>query len=377
MRYPGSIPKSIPSQLLHSDLESLCKSWSEPLHTMASRTDTHDLGFIIEPALRLDWEITGNTRSLQSIIQAAKSLASRYNKNTNAIRSWDLINKKDIQINGMEDNFIVIIDSLCNLELLFYASARSKNAELAEIATKHAKTLLLTHLRPENVGTIRRNGYNGQLYSTYHVANLDPQTGTVKAQMTAQGYADTSTWSRGQSWAILGYAQTYHWTKDVVFLDAAMGCAEYYLHKLAKQQELDKGYKLPLWDFEAPIENFRPVWDSSSGVIAANGMLLLSQACLTKGDVSLSKYFRDASITLVETILEFSLAEEKARFVLLPNGIAEVEDVHENRLFDAILKNSTANNNAGSRKRYSNHGLVYADYYLVMFGNKLLDMGIL
>ncbi|KAL5347892.1 hypothetical protein ACLOAV_007303 [Pseudogymnoascus australis] len=376
IRHPESLPKGFPSQVLGAEFQSLCRSWSEPLHSMATRTDTHDLGFIIEPALRLDWELTGNTRSLQSLITAARSLASRYDKRAKAIRSWDLINKKDVQIISMEENFIVIIDSLCNLELLFYASAHSGDKTLAEIATEHAKTLLTTHLRPESVSTSSSSGYKGQLYSTCHVTNLDPRTGSIKARMTAQGYADTSTWARGQAWAILGYAQTYTWTKELIFLDAAMGCAEYFLYRLEKQQETDKSYRIPFWDFDAPIEHNTPVWDSSAGVIAANGMLILSQSLASRGQASLSSRFRDAAISVVKTILEFSLAEEKARFVSVADGAFIVENVTKGQSFDSLLKNATSNNNAGARKRYWNHGLVYGDYYLVRFGNQLLDMGL-
>jgi hypothetical protein len=40
------------------------------------------------------------------------------------------------------------------------------------------------------------------------------------------------------------------------------------------------------------------------------------------------------------------------------------------------LKNGTANNNVGANRRYWNHGLVYGDYYLLQFGNRLLRMGL-
>ncbi|KAH9222326.1 Six-hairpin glycosidase-like protein [Leptodontidium sp. 2 PMI_412] len=375
-RYPKYQPRNVQRQTLEAEIISLSRSWSGPLHAMAARTDTHDLGFIIEPALRMDWELLGNSRSLQSLIAAAYSLASRYEERAQAIRSWDLINKKDIQIISMEENFIVIIDSLCNLDMLYYASKHSGDSSLAEIATKHARTLLKTHLRPESVPSISKNGYQGQLYSTCHVTNIDPRTGAIKARMTAQGYDNSSTWARGQSWAVLGYAQTYNWTKDPIFLDAAMGCAEYFLHRLEKQQEIDQNYKIPLWDFDGPIEN-KPVWDSSAGVIAANGMLILSESLASFGQAALSRRFCDAAISLVETILEWSLSEEKAKFVSSVDGEVVVEDVVEGHSFDSILKNATANNNAGARKRYSNHGLVYGDYYLVQFGNRLLDMGLI
>lgn len=73
------------------------------------------MGFIIQPSLRLDWELTGNVESLNSIITAAQSLASRYNDSVKAIRSWDKAVNKRYSFTDMEDNFLVIIDSMCSM----------------------------------------------------------------------------------------------------------------------------------------------------------------------------------------------------------------------------------------------------------------------
>ncbi|KAL5318832.1 hypothetical protein ACEPPN_013899 [Leptodophora sp. 'Broadleaf-Isolate-01'] len=347
-------------KLSRENLLSLCRTWAEPLHAMTGRTDTHDLGFIAEPALRLDWELTGNNRSLNSLITAANSLATRYDSRVGAIRSWDLINKKDLKIISMEENFIVIIDSLCNLDLLFYASAHSKSNRLAVMAKRHAETLLRTHLRHEPRPATSKSGYEGQLYSTCHVANLDPRNGNVKRRMTAQGYAGSSTWARGQAWAILGYSQT-------VFL-----------------QRLGSSHKVPPWDFDAPVEDpENPVLDSSAGAIAANGMLLIAEALVTNNQPTLSRKFQDAALEVVRNLLRYSLAEEKAKFTFASyqtgfekSSALVVDDEEDGKSFDAILKNATANNNAGANRRYWNHGLVYADYYFVRFGNELLRMGL-
>ena len=81
---------------------------------MASRTDTHDMGFIIQPALQMDWELTGNTRSLQAVLTAAESLASRYDEKVKAIRSWDVALNKRYNYADKDVDFLVIIDSMCS-----------------------------------------------------------------------------------------------------------------------------------------------------------------------------------------------------------------------------------------------------------------------
>jgi hypothetical protein len=384
-----------PSQIL-THLSELCSAWSTPLHSMSLRTDTHDLGFIIMPALRQDWELTHNPRSLASIVRAAHSLASRYVPAARAIRSWDLVRRRDMEIVGLEENLLVIIDSMCNLDLLYYAAAHSGEGGLAEVATAHARTVLGTHLRPENMESpppVEKGRYTGQLFSTCHVANLDPRTGKLRRRATAQGYADDSTWARGQAWAVLGFAQTYMWTGEREFLDAACGCAEYFLYRLETapacvdvvvggadddgEGPRTVGRYVPLWDFDAPIEDeSNPTRDSSAGVIAANGMLVLSQALAGAGQADLATRFRDAAVAIVRDTVDFALAREKVRFRCGDDGGLVAEDVVEGSRFDALLAFGTANNNTYARKRYANHGLVYGDYYLVEFGNQLLRMGL-
>ncbi|CAG8950420.1 hypothetical protein HYFRA_00006914 [Hymenoscyphus fraxineus] len=410
-KYPHSFSWSISHpatkpnlQFLSENLLSLGKTWSAPLHAMATRTDTHDLGFIILPSLRRDYEMTNKPLALTTILLAAQSLATRYSPTTKAIRSWDRLDKFDLQILSPTTNFLVIIDSICNLDLLFYASAKSGDHSLAQIATTHAKTLLTTHLRPEShppIATthaktlltthlrpeshppVSPTAYTGPTFSTTHVTNLCPQTGSIKSHHTAQGHATSSTWARGQAWAILGFTQTYGWTRDREFLDVACGLAEYFLYRLSIQK--NNGSKVPLWDFDPPVEDPEcPVQDSSAGAIAGYGMLLLSQILTSRSQDVLGRRYRDAALDILRDLLKFALADEKACFIFPSSGVGgdgkslgmEVRDLEEGNTFDAILKNATANYNAGAKRRYWNHGLVYADYYLVLCGNEILKMGL-
>ncbi|KAL4905645.1 hypothetical protein BDW74DRAFT_178013 [Aspergillus multicolor] len=384
---------------VRTELRSLCKAWSKSLHSMAFRTDTHDIGFIVMPSLKRDWELFGNEQSLRSITQAARSLATRYVAPAGAIRSWDILVKKEITVTDQTENVLVIIDSLCNLDLLFYASAHTGDASLAELAETHARTLLQTHLRPEHGISVPKCGYKGQLYSTCHVANINPSDGSLKWRWTAQGYDNESTWARGQAWAILGYAQTYMWTKDTVFLDAACGTAEYFLHRLATAPSCVEitiddiagdringsvgnrtrtiGRHVPLWDFDAPVDPSSPLRDSSAGVIAANGMVVLFQALTSIGQDALARRFLDAAMEIVQDTIDLCLATEKAELVAVGEGAKlQVEDSVPGHTFESILKSGTANNNQHARRRYSNHGLVYGDYYLIEFGNRLLQLGL-
>jgi hypothetical protein len=366
-------------------------AWSEPLHAQASRTNTHDLGFMIQPSMRQRWELLHDERALVTIVQAARSLYSRYDKRVGAVRSWNLIEQEDVSITDMETNFLCIIDSMCNMDLLYYAAAQTGQAELSEAATSHSEKLITGGLLREERDK-HREGYSGMLYSTYHVINFNPRNGEVKQRRTRQGYSDDSTWARGQSWGVLGYAQTYMWTGKQIFLDAACGLAEYFLLRMedapdsverdvvdAQGTQVRAGRYVPLWDFDAPVEAgataVGPLRDASAGVIAANGMIVLSQVFAGRGEADRSQRYLDAALRIVEETLLLCLAPERAHLVRDGHGSVSGENSKQGPTFEAVLKHATVNHNIRDFRRYWDHGLVYADYYLIEFGNRLLRFG--
>ncbi|KAK2608894.1 hypothetical protein QQS21_002607 [Conoideocrella luteorostrata] len=372
---------SMSREEFRQQLLGLCRAWSAPLHEMSKRTDTHDIGFIVEPALRRDFELTGDKRSLDSVIRAAESLASRYSDTTKAIRSWDRFVNNRHNYTSKDEDFLVIIDSMCNLDLLYYAGHHTSCQRLIDIATIHAHTIRKTHLSQEGSST----GSKYPQYSTCHVANVCPRTGDVVQRLTAQGYSDTSTWARGQAWAILGFAQTFMWTKDIVFLNTACGLAEHFMSRMESSPAcVEKngkiGRNVPLWDFDAPIDESDPLRDSSAGMIAANGMLVISGALVSVGDFAEAQRFLQMSLAIVQDILAmcYSLDELHLEVEKRPDGSTRVTAKNvadSSEPFDALLRCSTANYNRDWTDKYYNHGLVYADYYLLEYGNRLLQLG--
>lgn len=213
---------------------------------------------------------------------------------------------------------------------------------LSEIASAHALTTMKALIRDD--------------HSTFHVANFDQQTGLVKQRMTNQGYSDDSCWARGQAWGVTGFAQCYRRTKDKRFLETSIGLADYFITRLPEDS-------VPHWDFDAPQPAPR---DTSAGLIAAYGMLLIHEA------LEEDTYYLAAALRIVSGVLRTSMSSE-ARFVKSSSG---AEDVDLGGC-DTILLHATINNYEFAPRRWADHGLVYADYYFLLIGNKLLDMGIL
>ncbi|RSM12469.1 hypothetical protein CDV31_006310 [Fusarium ambrosium] len=392
IKYPESMKSSTSNgknlSALRNRLEALGRTWSDPIHGESRLTNTHDMGFIMLPHMRPRWELYHDKKALESIITSARNLATRFSLVVGAIRSWD----EDIWLlvtsgRGKRGDYIVIIDSMCNLDLLFYAASQTGDVYLAQVAETHARTLLQSHIRPEPNSA--RNGYSGLLYSSFHVANFSWSTGEILERLTAQGHSPTSTWSRGQAWAILGYAQTYMWTRKSEFLQVACGLAEFFLLKMETAPDcveinirgpngsLKKaGRYVPMWDFSAPSEEFSPpLRDTSAGVCAANGLLILSQA-LAMENRSLSARYLEAAITIVEDTLAYSLSQEKAELGIQDGEFVGIDSVADST-FESILRNATVSNNPAGIVQTRDHGLIYADYYLIEFGTRLLRMGLL
>jgi hypothetical protein len=236
-----------------------------------------------------------------------------------------------------------------DLDLLFYVGHHTSNKRLIDIATSHAYFVLRLVVRED--------------YSTFHLVNVDPRTGAIKSQRTHQGYSNSSCWARGQAWAILGFTQTYIWTKDPTFLQAATSLAKYFLKRMSEATHAHP--YVPVWDFDAPPES-PPLRDTSAGMIAANGLVLLHQI------LNNNSPYLAAALRIVKETIELSLSSDKASFSIGADGEVTVGSGS----WDGILMNATANNNENAVMRYSDTGLVYADYYFLEFGNKLMRMGL-
>ncbi|KAH7134945.1 glucuronyl hydrolase [Dendryphion nanum] len=336
--HPSHFPSLSPHPL---KLQHAARWWTANLHSQASRTDTHDLGFMIKPWAQLGWELDRDVQCFDTLVTAAHALASRFDERVGCVRSWDTCFTKRYAFGDPAEDFLVIIDNMMNLDLLYYVADLTHNPRLATIATNHAFTTMKAHIRDDN--------------STCHVVNFEQSDGSIKERITNQGLSDESCWSRGQAWGITGFAQAYRWTKERQFLDAACRLADYFLERLS-----DDG--VPYWDFDAPIPGPR---DSSAGLIAAYGMLLLHQAESGEGR------YLDAALRIVEATIKMSLAPE-ARFVKTSRG-DEAVDLGG---LETIVGNATINNYEFAPRRWADHGLIYADYYFLLVGNELLKMGV-
>ena len=223
--------------------------------------NTHDLGFMMYCSFGNANRIAPKEEYKEILVTSAKSLSTRFNPKVGCIKSWD----------SNASDFLVIIDNMMNLELLFWATRQTVDSSFYNIAITHANTTMKNHFRPD--------------YSSYHVLNYDPETGAVREKKTAQGYSNESAWSRGQAWALYGFIVMYRETKDKKYLDQANHIAQFLIHHPNLPSD-----KIPYWDFNAPgIPN--ELRDASAAAIICSALLEL---CKYPDAKSSKEYFTAA-----------------------------------------------------------------------------------
>jgi uncharacterized protein YyaL (SSP411 family) len=274
-------------------------------------TGTHDLGFMMYcsfgNALRLN---PANEEYKKILINSAKSLVTRFNATVGCIKSWD----------SKPSDFLVIIDNMMNLELLFWATHETGDSSFYKVAVTHANTTMKNHFRDD--------------YSSYHVLNYNPSTGEVQQKRTAQGAADSSAWARGQSWGLYGYTVMYRETKDRKYLDQANHIANFLLNNSNLPAD-----KIPYWDYDAPdIPN--ALRDASAAAIMASALIELSGYV---GKAEAEKY-----MNVAENIMR-SLSSSQYKAAVGTNG-------------GFILKHSVGHLPGKSEVDVP---LTYADYYFL------------
>ena len=228
------------------------QAWTAPLAAQATRTDTHDVGFIIGASFGNGYRLTGDPVYKTTILQAGAALATRFNPTIGAVRSWDFGSWQSP----------VIIDNMMTLGPLQWGAANGGNPAWAAMASAHAATTAADLVRTDG--------------GTFHLADFNPATGALLAQETYQGYANSSTWTRGQAWGLYGFVQAFQATGNPAFLATAEQLATFYIDNLPTDF-------VPYWDFNAPVSATTPR-DTSSAAIAADGLVLLSTLAETPAE---------------------------------------------------------------------------------------------
>ena len=104
----------------------------------------HDVGFMFSLSAVADYRVTENRQSKIRGLHAATILAGRYNPTGEYIRAWNQPSWTKEDVSGW-----VIIDSMMNLPLLYWASLETGDTRFGDMAVRHANTILRYGLRED------------------------------------------------------------------------------------------------------------------------------------------------------------------------------------------------------------------------------------
>lgn len=271
----------------------------------------HDVGFMWHLTSSASYRLTSDKASRNRALLCAMSLASRFKPVGGYIRAWNGLDGVGNNTDGW-----TIIDTMMNLPLLYFASREIGDDRFKQIAISHANKAMEDHIRPDG--------------SINHIVPHSLETGEMLGSFGGQGYARGSCWSRGEAWALYGYALSYIHTGDTRYLETAKKVAHYSIANLAMS-----GW-IPLVDFRAPEE---PVYyDATAGAIMACGLIEIAKAVPEHEQ----KLYMQAALNILKAL------DERAC------------DYAEDR--DALLLMCSE---AYVSKRTPEHNIIYGDFFFV------------
>ncbi|HXA00176.1 MAG TPA: DUF4861 family protein [Candidatus Dormibacteraeota bacterium] len=265
--------------------------WSSKLMGQELQAN-HDAGFLYYYSSALGHDLTHDEALRASALLGAQRLEQLFNPKTELIASWGV------------DGDDTIVDTMMNLQLLWWVSDRTGDEKWREMGKKHALRTAEWFVKPDgsvyqsvhyNPGNDRQTFvlHGGSLKDAELKVENNAAPGERVFTHTHQGYAADTTWSRGLSWAIYGFSAAYLETHEPVFLSTAERIADYALPRLPSDF-------VTWYDFDDQGVHFRNR-DTSAAAIMAGGLFRLSTA--TK-DPARSARYREAGEHIVQSLID-------------------------------------------------------------------------
>lgn len=255
-------------QLYHATGEELYKEMAVEIEEKLDKNlmtfwgMDHDSGFKWLPTAVANYRLTGSSEAYNRGRLAADNLMGRFNLAGRFIRAWN---------DSEEDSRAgwAIIDCMMNLPLLYWAYEETGDPRYLQVALAHADTAEKYFIRPDG--------------SANHIVEFNPFTGEFVKTHGGQGVGVGSSWTRGQAWAIYGFALSYLHTENEKYLNVARKVADYFMASIP-----DSGF-VPV-DFRQPADC--TLEDSTAAAIAACGLLEIARLMGENGEAD--KYFNAA-----------------------------------------------------------------------------------
>jgi unsaturated chondroitin disaccharide hydrolase len=264
--------------------------WGSKLIGQESQ-ENHDAGFLNYYSAALGYDLTHEDALRASAMHGAERLEQLFNPKTQLIASWNV------------DGDDTIVDTMMNLQLLWWASDRTGDEKWREIGRKHALRTAEWFVRPDGsvFQSVHYNPGNNRQDFQLHGGGRDVElklensaaAGEWVFAHTHQGYGADTLWSRGLGWALYGFSEASSETHEPVFLATAQRIADYVLENLPSDS-------VPWYDFDDEGVHYRNR-DSSAAAIIAGGLFRLST--ITMDSARASRY-RDAGERILQSLVD-------------------------------------------------------------------------
>lgn len=248
--------------------------------------DHHDIGFLFSLSSKAQWIVERDENARQLTLEAAELLLKRWRPGGGYIQAWGPENDE-------KEGGRIIIDCLLNLPLLYWAGQQTGDPKYGRIAAMQADKSQRYLVRGDD--------------SSYHTFFFDRMTGEPIGGATHQGYTNGSTWTRGQAWGVYGFALSYRYTGNPVYLETSKRMAKYFLRNLPED-------RVAYWDFNVPV-NRDTYRDSSASAIVAAGLLELIEL-LEEHDPDRAYFQQGLKDSMTSLVENYSTLGEEAEGLL-------------------------------------------------------------